>query len=55
MSRAMENTDTLGTQCTVKEIHDQASLRHARRAGMAIIGDSPDDIATWTMLIAANA
>ena len=38
-----------------RKSYDQASLRHARRAKMAIIGDFPDDIATRTMLMAANA
>ena len=43
------------SQRTGQEIYVQASLRHVRRAAIAIIGDLPDDIITWTMLIAANA
>jgi hypothetical protein len=39
----------------VPSVGDGALLRHARRAKMAIIGDFPDDISTWTMLMAANA
>jgi hypothetical protein len=52
----MDSTGALlRARCAGKEIYAQASLRHVRRAAIAIIGDLPDDIITWTMLIAANA